>query len=314
MLDIFQQNKNIIINSDIDGILSGLILSNYLNCKVVGFSNSDNLVWIDKSMAESIYDVIYIDMFVADPNVKCIDQHIVSINEQHHRILNANPNKLNPNLDNPRFHLPNNSYYNKYPFGTVHYLIALLESEGIRIDLDFMKTAGDLKFIDLILRADDAMKTTVDSNYSVNAASWWNWLTLKSLDAKSIKTMRAYLNELNANSASSIKQKTTSLLTNPDLFACSSPDGGYKSIIDSNGLLLPKVIKYISFMAQSSGMNCFNLSLSLTPQIGRANRTSLSNNQVVELINYNTINGEDIFSYAFVRSSNRGENFSYTIM
>jgi hypothetical protein len=78
--------------------------------------------------------------------------------------------------------------------------------------------------------------------------------------------------------------------------------------------LLPKVIKYISFMAQSSGMNCFNLSLSLTPQIGRANRTSLSNNQVVELINYNTINGEDIFSYAFVRSSNRGENFSYTIM
>ena len=93
MLDLLRNNKKIIINSDIDGVLSGLILTNFTNCEVVGFSNSDNTVWIDKSKTNSIYDAVYIDMFVSNSNVKCIDQHIVSVNEQHHRILNANPNK-----------------------------------------------------------------------------------------------------------------------------------------------------------------------------------------------------------------------------
>jgi len=314
MLELLRGNNKIIINSDIDGVLSGLILTNYANCEVVGFSNSDNTVWIDNSKANSIYNAVYIDMFVADNNVKCIDQHIVSVNEQHHRILNANQNKLNPNFDNPRFHLPNNSYYNKYPFGTIHYLIAVLESEGVRVDLNFMYPVGQLYFIDLLLRADDAMKTTVDSNYMANASSWWQWLMQKSGNARSINTMRQYLNTLNGIRVSSIKQTTTSILTNPATFGCSSPDGGYKSIIDNRGKLLPKVVNYFNFIAQSSGLNCFDINLNLTPHIGRVNRVSLSNNQIAELINQNTINGEDIFSYAFVRSANRGENFSYTIM
>jgi hypothetical protein len=314
MVELLRRNNKIIINSDIDGVLSGLILTNYANCEVVGFSNSDNTVWIDNSKVNSIYNAVYVDMFVADNNVKCIDQHIVSVNEQHHRILSSNQNKLNPNFENPRFHLPNNSYYNKYPFGTIHYLIAVLESEGIRVDLNFMNPVGQINFIDLLLRADDAMKTTVDSNYMVNASSWWRWLIQKSGNARSINSMLQYLNTLNAIRVSSIKQTTTSLLTNSATFGCSSPDGGYKSIIDDNGMLLSKVINYFNFIAQSSGLNCFDLNLNLTPCIGRVNRVSLTNNQIEELINQNSINGEKIFSYAFVRSANRGENFSYTIM
>ena len=314
MLDLLRNNKKIIINSDIDGVLSGLILTNFTNCEVVGFSNSDNTVWIDKSKTNSIYDAVYIDMFVANSNVKCIDQHIVSVNEQHYRILNANPNKLNPNFDNPRFHLPNNSYYNKYPFGTIHYLIAILESEGIRVDLDFMKQVGSIKFMDLLLRADDAMKTTVDSNYMTNASAWWNWLLQKSGNANSISSMMQYLNGLNGIRVGNIKQMTTSLLTDPTTFGCTSPDGGYKSIIDSNGILLNKVSAYFNFISQAAGLTCFDLNLKLTPHIGRVNRTSLNANQINELINKNSINGDSIFSYAFVRSANRGENFSYTII
>ena len=314
MIDLLRNNKKIIINSDIDGVLSGLILTNFTNCEVVGFSNSDNTVWIDKSKTNSIYDAVYIDMFVANSNVKCIDQHIVSVNEQHHRILNANPNKLNPNFDNPRFHLPNNSYYNKYPFGTIHYLIAILESEGIRVDLDFMKQVGSIKFMDLLLRADDAMKTTVDSGYIANASAWWNWLLQKSGNANSINSMRQYLNGLNGIRVGSIKEMTTSLLKDPTTFDCASPDGGYKSIIDSNGRLLNKVSAYFNFISQASGLSCFDLNLKLIPHIGRVKRTSLNANQINELINNNSINGDSIFSYAFVRSANRGENFSYTII
>ena len=177
-----------------------------------------------------------------------------------------------------------------------------------------MNPVGQLNFIDLLLRADDAMKTTVDSNYMENASSWWQWLMQKSGNARSINTMRQYLNTLNGIQVSSIKQTTTSILTDPATFGCSSPDGGYKSIIDNRGRLLSKVINYFNFIAQSSGLNCFDLNLNLTPYIGRVNRLSLSNNQIAELINQNSINGENIFSYAFVRSANRGENFSYTIM
>ncbi len=314
MMELLNDSKKIIINSDIDGVLSGLILSNFADCEVVGFSNSDNMVWIDQTKINTIYDAVYIDMFVANSNVKCIDQHIVSVNEQHHRILKANPNKLNPNFDNPRFHLPNNSYYNKYPFGTVHYLIAILESEGIRVDLDFMKQVGSIKFMDLLLRADDAMKTTVDSNYMANASAWWNWLVQKSGNANSINSMRQYLNGLNGIRVGNIKKMTTSLLTDPTTFGCTSPDGGYKSIIDPNGKLLNKVSNYFNFISQASGLTCFDLNLKLIPHIGRVNRTSLNAMQINELINNNTINGDSIFSYAFVRSANRGENFSYTVM
>ncbi len=314
MKQLFTPNKKIIVNSDIDGVLSGLILKNFLNCEVVGFSNSDNTVWIDKSKLGSIYDAVYIDMFVANPNVRCIDQHIVSVNERHHGILESNPNKLNPNFDNPRFHLPNNSYYNKYPFGTIHYLISVLESQGIKIDLDFMKPVGQLKFIDLLLRADDAMKTSVDSNYVANASSWWQWLAQNSRNADSITTMRSYLNTLNAFRVNSIKQTTTSLLTNSMTFGCTSPDGGYKSVADIRGKLFPKVVDYFNFISNASGLECFDLNLTLTPNVGKVNRLSLTQSQIAELISQNSINGEVIFSYAFVRSSNRGENFSYTIM
>ena len=43
------QNQNVIINTDIDGILSGLILHNFLNCEIVGFSNSWDTVWYNKN-------------------------------------------------------------------------------------------------------------------------------------------------------------------------------------------------------------------------------------------------------------------------
>ena len=110
------------------------------------------------------------------------------------------------------------------------------------------------------------------------------------------------------------KKTTTLILTDPSTFGCSSPDGGYKSIIDNRGKLLPKVGNYFKFIAQASDLNCFDINLNLTPHIGRVNRVSLTNNLIEELINQNSINGESLFSYAFVRSANRGENFSYTIM
>ena len=72
--NLIAENNRIIINTDIDGVLSGILLTNYFGCKVVGFSNSDNTIWLDKKQASSIYDALYVDMFVPRQDVGCIDQ------------------------------------------------------------------------------------------------------------------------------------------------------------------------------------------------------------------------------------------------
>ena len=90
---LFEKNKNIIINTDIDGFLSGMILQKYYGCKVVGFSNSWDCVWIDpeyeKSTANALVDAIYIDLFVVAPSVVCIEQHIIGYDEAHNRRIAA---------------------------------------------------------------------------------------------------------------------------------------------------------------------------------------------------------------------------------
>ena len=44
--ELFEKNKNIVINTDIDGFLCGMILQKYYGCRVVGFSDSRDKVWL----------------------------------------------------------------------------------------------------------------------------------------------------------------------------------------------------------------------------------------------------------------------------
>ena len=45
MRDMLDHNKKIIVNTDIDGILSAFVLCRYCGCEIVGFSNSSDSVW-----------------------------------------------------------------------------------------------------------------------------------------------------------------------------------------------------------------------------------------------------------------------------
>ena len=44
--ELFESNKNIVINSDIDGFLCGMVLQKYYGCRIVGFSDSRDKVWL----------------------------------------------------------------------------------------------------------------------------------------------------------------------------------------------------------------------------------------------------------------------------
>ena len=139
--ELFAKNKNIVINSDIDGMLSGMILQKYYGCKVVGFSNSWDCVWIDPQYENSTVDAInkpvYIDLYVTNPDVVCIEQHIIGYDDAHNKRIAALQTKINPNImrEGRTF---SGDYFHKYPFGTVHFLIALMEKEGVHVQLPLL--------------------------------------------------------------------------------------------------------------------------------------------------------------------------------
>ncbi|MCF6278863.1 MAG: hypothetical protein L3J14_00785 [Flavobacteriaceae bacterium] len=320
------KNKPILINSDLDGIISGLLLKKYLNCTVVGFTNSAETIWIQKGFT-NFEEICFVDMFVANPKIVCIDQHIISVNEKHHAILKKNQNKINPNLLSPHFHLPNSSYKTKYPFGTVHFIIALLEKEGFDLsellvkntnngivdfdDLDLEKSSNTLSFIDLILRADDTMKTTVDSRYVDNATNWWKWLIELSNNGKTTLKLKDYLDSLDAKKASEIKKTIKDLLQHKP-FLCDSSDGGITELTSVNGFLKVHAKRYFKFISQLSNIEIFNIDCEFKTYKGITKRLSLNKKQQQELIEFNTIDSRKVFSYAFVRTESREDSFSCT--
>lgn len=308
MFEILKNNKKIIINSDIDGILSGLLLHHFCNCKIVGFSNSKDKIWLDRSKCDTIFDAVYIDIFVSHKNVATIDQHIISYNQEHHNLLVYNVNKINPNLDNPRFLDPTSSYVKKYPFGTCHYILAHLIKEKLYDDaIDFNKITSDIKAIDLFLRADDAMQTT-KINYPENAAEWWKWLEKLSEETGFFYRIPNYIGKL-TKSECEIKKKQIETIFK-ERFNCDSPDGGMKEIATSDGSIKNSVKHYIQFVSEMMNLNLFDLEMKLECFIGKNKRITLSQIQRNELILYNKIDGEDCFSYAFINKN----TISYTVL
>ena len=79
--ELFSANPYIVINTDLDGFLCGMLLQKHFDCKIAGFSNSKESIWLDASLPDSftVLSPVYIDMFVSDPKVVCIDQHVIGI-------------------------------------------------------------------------------------------------------------------------------------------------------------------------------------------------------------------------------------------
>jgi len=317
MNPLLSPKQKCIINTDLDGLYSGLLLHNFLDWEIVGFCDSKESIWVDRNRVSKISDCVFIDIFVFPENLKCIDQHIVSVNHSHFKKFSSNENKLNPNLLNERNFLPDTSYFKKYPFGTAHFIIAWLERNSLEVKLDISKIVNkSISSIDLLLRADDAFKTSTFSNYTKNAAEWWDWLLDYSRNGIATKSLVVYINKFREEqSEEEMKNKKYAIakLLQSKPFYCDSPDGGFKegsSIGD--GFLKTNVKEYFNFIADSVGLKCFNLNFSFTQLKGKAVRTKLNEKQLQQL--KDGVSEKNLFSYAFVRSSKRKDNFSFTLL
>ena len=102
MIVSIEGHTQVIVNTDLDGFLSGLLLHHFCGLEVVGFCDSHTHVWLSKTV-HSLDEVLFVDIFIASPKVQCVDQHIVAVDKEHALNLFFNPNKSNPNLClNPR--------------------------------------------------------------------------------------------------------------------------------------------------------------------------------------------------------------------
>ena len=183
VINIFKPKRKCIINADLDGLLSGMILQEFLEWEVVGFSSCcgkpDDELWL-YNIEEDINDCVFVDLPVYIKEYSTIDQHFVAFDKDSIEKYNNDGNKANPNIIRDRVFSDEqgkNQYTMKYPFGTIHFIIAVLEKMGIISDnytFNFEKKLGEFDLADLILRADRVIGNT--ASYTPNCIDWLSWL------------------------------------------------------------------------------------------------------------------------------------------
>lgn len=181
--NLFIRNRKCIINADLDGLLSGMILHKFLGWDIVGFSSCsgkpDDELWL-YDIKEDLKDCVFVDLPVYLNTYSTIDQHFIAFDKDSINTYKKSENKVNPNIIREKVFKKedgSSEYTAKYPFGTIHFIIAVLENMGIidaSFSFDFQKKLDGFDLADLILRADRVIGNTV--SYTDNCVDWLKWL------------------------------------------------------------------------------------------------------------------------------------------
>ena len=206
-------------------------------------------------------------------------------------------------------------YYHKYPFGTIHYLITLMEREGIHVELPDLGQLWNVKPFDpkfgmvktcagqIILRADDALYSTL-SPYRDNALDWWAWLDPKN-EFDSIRCFRHFISICEIAKARQYKDDIGTFFK---ALGCDGIDGAFKTVTDTSGKLLQKVKYYRDVVGKIVG-----LELNLPEQY------SIHKGQYAVQFcrpgyDMNVLHARNLYSYAFIFGPRpKYPNFSFTI-
>lgn len=300
----------IIINTDIDGILSGLLLTGHADARVVGFCNSSDTVWVQPDYANRLDECVFIDMYVPMNGIRCLDQHIIAVDQEHSASLVADGRVLNPNLERTRTFNPRDSYWIKYPFSTAVYILSLLDLEQ---DSSWMKLdalVGTHTVLDILLRADDALWTSVGSNYTRNAADWWAWIIRQAVTPGPLQRLHEAILASSPRSAAQTKASLGAMFKHR--FGCDRPDGGSNRICNSSGFVTAAWRNLVSEIGIAAEIGSVGTEQQFVVLSGRTQRFSPSRHQLAELRNEGTVDDQPVFSYAFVRAPGSPDSLSLT--
>lgn len=170
---ITERNKKCVISPDLDGLLTSILLSHFLDWYVVGIYTINDL-WLSKnhidysskqSSEELIISnkLIFVDHDIYRENIFSVGHHLLQWSDetpipQH----TTNNNSLNPNLLRS---ITKKEFNRKYPYGTFHFLLACFSAWGFLNDFD-----PDDEVATLLLHIDSSFESSI--KYQDNAIDW----------------------------------------------------------------------------------------------------------------------------------------------
>lgn len=159
---IVKRGQDCIISPDSDGLLCGLLMTNYFGWRVRGFYDGKILLIAQEYKPK---DCVFLDMEIFRKNVRSVGQHMVMFNR----------NKLPPgwenfenciSANNLRDYDVNHNFSQKYPLGTIHLLLSIA---GLEKEIDITTDA-----ICPLLYTDGTFKNLF--NYPDNCLGWLRYL------------------------------------------------------------------------------------------------------------------------------------------
>ncbi len=297
--NIFVRNRKCIVNADLDGVLSGMLLQRFLGWEIVGYSSCcgkyNDELWL-KEGTENLRECVFVDLPVCLADFSVIDQHFVAFDTDCLQRYEENSNKINPNIMR-RLVFKNggvNQYTDKYPFGTVHFILAVMENLKIipeAFRFDFFKKIDNFDFADLFLRADRVVGNTC--SYTKNCFSWINWLC--EIGGVNTKTLfeevvtKLYLRKI---SEKKVESKLASL-------GCIGLDGDCSNLLRSGDY--NRLNDYFNFLSASSGLQAAPVFTFYNFGKLKGEHYAVTYNNLANL--KATCRAANVFSYAFVSKS-----------
>jgi hypothetical protein len=239
----FLKRKSVNINLDTDGLLSYLFIRlGGFEGELSGYNNSRDLILSTYPTISEMWDDVFIDIFVGRKDTLCIDQHIISDSFENN---DYGENKINPHLLIENHISQNVSYFQKFPFSSCLFILAMLEREGnITSELNLLQPTKYKEFnvMDMILRADGVLQNYV--KYNRNVKDWADKLIRFSNNGKNTTRVMNYLLGLSFDEANTKSDAVSDFYIKQNL----TKDGGYnqKISLEENITILNKLLKAFS--------------------------------------------------------------------
>ncbi|TAL19379.1 hypothetical protein EPN90_03455 [Patescibacteria group bacterium] len=127
---VVERGRQYILSPDSDGFLCGLLVTNFLDGEVVGFYDGKILISKD---GVNFRNCIFLDIEINRRDIGSMGNHLVEYN-RNLVVNNRNFDEcIQPNI--LRGFDGKTAFQRKYPFGTIHLLLGILQESGIINDL-----------------------------------------------------------------------------------------------------------------------------------------------------------------------------------
>lgn len=157
-----------VISCDLDGILSAMLLQATLGWRVVGYYNGETL-WLQDE-ARCIYRdlTVFVDHDINREEIPSIGHHMLQWGPDTPPGKLIQSSSVNPNI--LRGVNIRDGWQRKYPFGTLHFLLACFNSLGLLTS----HIVPGRDFVPVLLQVDSVIESAV--RYPQNVLDWLAWL------------------------------------------------------------------------------------------------------------------------------------------